>query len=180
MNKDKSMLPALLLIAGGLFVVYLVTGGIKQIAGGVKAVGTFLSDRVKKLFLLFGSSPAEVYPNLTTISFLGHNVLVNKKVAQNFINVDSEVKKSGIKYNFDVVQTYNWRVVTGYEGTNEISSHGFGIATDINPDRNPYRKDNKLITDIPSGIVAIFKKNNFAWGGDYKNIKDPMHFEVVV
>lgn len=78
---------------------------------------------------------------------------------------------------------YHCRAITGGKG---LSLHAFGIAVDINPHANPYRKDNMLITDMPQPMVRAIKairtkagQTVFRWGGDYRDIKDTMHFEVV-
>lgn len=54
-----------------------------------------------------------------------------------------------------------------------LSLHSYGIAIDIN------WKHNKVGTsgNIPKGVVDIFKAFGFKWGGDWKTVKDPMHFE---
>lgn len=60
---------------------------------------------------------------------------------------------------------------------------GLGIAVDINWDRNPYGK--RLITDMPrnmvEAILAIRTVNGeevWGWGGNYRNNKDAMHYEL--
>ncbi len=79
---------------------------------------------------------------------------------------------------------FNCRTITGGKGK---SLHSFGIAADINPASNPYRSDNRLITDMPAPMIRAIKairtqggKVVFRWGGDYRTVKDAMHFEVVV
>lgn len=76
---------------------------------------------------------------------------------------------------------YNCRKITG--GTN-WSLHAYGIAVDINARTNPYGK--RLITDMPFAMVEAIKaieskegEGIFRWGGDYRSVKDAMHFEVV-
>lgn len=78
---------------------------------------------------------------------------------------------------------FNCRPITG--GT-AFSLHAYGIAADINWNSNPYRKDNRLVTDMPKamvdGIKAIRTEEGaqvFRWGGDYNTVKDAMHFEIV-
>jgi hypothetical protein len=75
---------------------------------------------------------------------------------------------------------YNCRKITGGTG---YSLHAYGIALDINWQSNPYGP--KLITNMPSAMVndikAIRTKGGalvWRWGGDYKNNKDAMHYEV--
>ncbi|MEE8405593.1 MAG: M15 family metallopeptidase, partial [Acidimicrobiia bacterium] len=61
-------------------------------------------------------------------------------------------------------------------GTHQLSRHGLGLAIDINSAQNPYRADNRLITDMPAWFVDVWRSAGFCWGGDWKYAKDPMHF----
>lgn len=70
------------------------------------------------------------------------------------------------------------------------SLHAHGIAFDINPSRNRYRRASGPIqwgrqTDLPPELVADAEairtkagKRVFEWGGRWTNTKDPMHFEL--
>jgi hypothetical protein len=92
---------------------------------------------------------------------------------------------------------YNCRRITGGTG---YSLHAYGpgglfvfwsgvritsaIATDINSLANPYGP--RLVTDMPremvEAILAIRTNSGrqvFGWGGNYRNNKDAMHYEVV-
>ena len=79
---------------------------------------------------------------------------------------------------------FNWRKMTN---STAMSNHSFGVAVDINPGYNPYVSGTSSSTwnnapacyKIQGDIVAIWQKYGFYWGGDYKNIKDYMHFEYV-
>lgn len=78
---------------------------------------------------------------------------------------------------------YNCRRVTGGTG---YSLHAYGIALDINWQSNPYRTDAKLVTDMPTAMTNAIKRIRtvsgrqvWGWGGDYRTIKDAMHFEIV-
>lgn len=64
-------------------------------------------------------------------------------------------------------------------GSHQISRHGLGLAIDINPAKNPYRGDGRLITDMPSWFVDAWKDAGFCWGGDWAGAKDPMHFSWI-
>ncbi len=61
-------------------------------------------------------------------------------------------------------------------GSLRISRHTYGIAIDINAPRNPYRGDNKLITDFPDWWVQSFLDAGFCWGGLWVGSKDTMHW----
>ncbi|MBZ5735489.1 M15 family metallopeptidase [Nocardioides sp. TRM66260-LWL] len=58
-------------------------------------------------------------------------------------------------------------------GTTTLSNHSFGLAFDVNVPGN----QRGTVGQIDRGVVAIFKKWGFAWGGDW-NYTDPMHFEL--
>jgi hypothetical protein len=88
------------------------------------------------------------------------------------------------RYRYDLrpadTGAYNPRAITG--GTSP-SPHAWGIALDSNWQTNPYSK--RLIEDYPEGlpeaIKAIRTKGGwqvFQWGGDWRSVKDAMHWEL--
>ena len=58
-------------------------------------------------------------------------------------------------------------------GSTSLSNHSFGTALDMNVPGNL----RGTVGEMDRGVVAIFKKWGFAWGGDWK-YTDPMHFEL--
>ena len=58
-------------------------------------------------------------------------------------------------------------------GTTTLSNHSFGLALDLNVPGN----QRGTVGEMDRGVVAIFKKWGFAWGGDWR-YTDPMHFEM--
>ncbi len=58
-------------------------------------------------------------------------------------------------------------------GSTKLSNHSFGLALDINTPGN----QRGTVGEIDRGVVAVFKRWGFAWGGDW-NYTDPMHFEL--
>ena len=58
-------------------------------------------------------------------------------------------------------------------GTTTLSNHAFGLALDINAVEN----QRGTVGLIDRGVVAIFQKWGFTWGGDWR-YTDPMHFEL--
>jgi len=60
------------------------------------------------------------------------------------------------------------------EDTDHLSMHAWGLAFDINTPTNQRLTHG----DMDAGVVAIFKKWGFRWGGDWKGTPDPMHFEM--
>ncbi|HEX2153345.1 MAG TPA: M15 family metallopeptidase [Acidimicrobiia bacterium] len=57
-----------------------------------------------------------------------------------------------------------------------ISYHGMGAAIDVNSVTNPYRRDGRLITDMPDWYVDAWEEAGMCWGGSWNRVKDPMHF----
>lgn len=68
--------------------------------------------------------------------------------------------------------TYNHRKVRG--SATKWSNHAFGAAIDINAEENGFNVEG----NIPRPVIAAFKSEGFAWGGDYSGRPDPMHFEA--
>jgi len=60
------------------------------------------------------------------------------------------------------------------EDTDHLSMHAWGLAFDLNTPTNQRLTHG----DMDPGVVAIFKKWGFRWGGDWKDTPDPMHFEM--
>jgi hypothetical protein len=60
------------------------------------------------------------------------------------------------------------------EDSDHLSMHAWGLAFDINTVTNQRLSHG----DMDPGVVAIFKKWGFRWGGDWKDTPDPMHFEL--
>ncbi|HYF72567.1 MAG TPA: M15 family metallopeptidase [Nocardioides sp.] len=58
-------------------------------------------------------------------------------------------------------------------GSTKLSNHAFGLALDLNTLGN----QRGTVGEIDRGVVAIFKRWGFAWGGDW-SYTDPMHFEM--
>jgi hypothetical protein len=148
-----------------------------------------MTSRQKRLYQLLGNPDDRnfIKNNLVKIEFLGHKVLVHKKVWKYFNMVDIMIEKlkadDEIQYCFDVVQTYCNRQM---RGSKNKSLHSWGIAVDINPATNGYyigwqatEKGRHLWKrDIPLKVIQVFENNGFIWGGRWKTIKDFMHFEI--
>ncbi len=81
-----------------------------------------------------------------------------------------------IRYDVRLLGGYCSRAIRG--STTSPSNHSWGLAIDINSDRNPMVAG-KLITDMPAPMVLAWKSLGFGWGGDYKSRKDAMHFEFL-
>ena len=125
---------------------------------------------------IWGNPDASNYYSsyIVKVNFMGHNILWHKWAVYPLLQAQVELKK--INYDWKVLQTYNNRNI---RGSTRKSMHAWPLAFDVNPAQNPYRSDNKLITDIPQSMVVVLRKHGFAWGGAWRTLKDPMHFEYI-
>jgi hypothetical protein len=134
---------------------------------------------------MYGQNAEEVQRHLELVewSFGGHSAelpmtRVNgvsaalRKVTSQLIQLPG----SYARYLQPSAGSFNWRKVAGAD---ELSPHSFGIALDIALKysdywrwEQPYRWRNR----IPYGIVEIFERNGFIWGGKWYHY-DTMHFE---
>lgn len=144
------------------------------------------------------STPSCDYSRCGTVTFLASAVFdgaitlrVHPNTVDAFTALASVFRAWRYEFREKVGGTVSCRKITGGTGT---SLHAHGIAMDINPSVNAYRKTvgGGLIqwgrqTDMPTEMVkaveAIRTKNGkqvFEWGGRWTNVKDPMHFEIDV
>ena len=73
---------------------------------------------------------------------------------------------------------YAYRDVRG--STTTLSNHSSGTAIDLNATQHPLGKVGTFPNDKVPMIRALAKKYGLMWGGDYKNRKDEMHFEIAL
>ena len=150
-----------LFVGGGIFLYLIINGKIK--IGAEAVVGC---QNSKKISAFLGSPGAR----LTSYNFFGNEISVHEMLIPYLDNIQKEIKDKKINYDFADVQSYNNRSKRG----GGRSLHSWGIALDVNPDRNSQRGP----SDIPPEVIDIFKKNGFFWGGDWGGRdNDPMHFE---
>lgn len=71
---------------------------------------------------------------------------------------------------------YCFRPVRGT--TDKLSNHSSGTAIDLNATQHPLGKAGTFEAGKVPMIRALAKKYGLAWGGDYRNRKDEMHFEI--
>jgi hypothetical protein len=80
-------------------------------------------------------------------------------------------------------------------GQTAWSQHAYGLAVDVNPFQNPYHKGEVVLPELatsyldrgdvrvgmilPDGpVVRAFASVGWQWGGDYRSLKDFMHFSA--
>lgn len=61
-----------------------------------------------------------------------------------------------------------------------LSNHSSGTAIDLNATEHPLGKVGTFPNEKVPMIRALAKKYGLIWGGDYKNRKDEMHFEIAL
>lgn len=71
---------------------------------------------------------------------------------------------------------YCFRMVRGT--TDKLSNHSSGTAIDLNASKHPLAASGTFDSQKIPMIQALAKKYGLTWGGDYKNRKDEMHFEI--
>ena len=139
---------------------------------------------------IYGKTASEVQRNLTTIVWCPK--LVGQKLQISTVNdvykhlraVSAELDEHpDWKEYLKSSGTFNWRVV---HGSKQLSGHSFGIAIDLNTKYSNYWQWDCKCTDenvdltyknkIPQGIIDIFEKHGFIWGGKWYHY-DTMHFE---
>ena len=73
---------------------------------------------------------------------------------------------------------YCFRMVRGT--TDKLSNHSSGTAIDLNASKHPLGKVGTFPAEKVPMIRALAKKYGMKWGGDYRNRKDEMHFEIEI
>jgi hypothetical protein len=93
-------------------------------------------------------------------------------LADNFIAVFTDIQTAGLidKAN-DYSGIFATRPIRGY--SKFPSCHSWGIAIDLEATDNPLGSTGHM----DPGVIAIFKKHGFFWGGDFIHRHDPMHFQ---
>ncbi len=126
----------------------------------------------------FGRTYYQVEQSLVSWRLPGSNKIlrVHARVLPALLEAEASLNESlalGRSYGVYSAGSWVWRTVGG---TFRPSEHALGTAFDINPANNPYSRDNRLRTNLPSWFVAAFVDAGFCWGGDWVDVKDAMHF----
>ncbi len=92
----------------------------------------------------------------------------------------------------NTTEVFACRPVRGKKGW---SQHAYGLAVDLNPFQNPYRKGEVVLPELATSYldradarpgmaqpreeaVRAFAAIGWGWGGDYRSLKDYMHFSA--
>jgi len=102
----------------------------------------------------------------------GKTVMVSKQHQEQFQGFVTELEEQGYKIN----SLGGYANRQNVNNPNRKSEHAHGNAIDINPAQNPNGRT--LVTDMPDNISQLAKKWGLGWGGDWKSVKDAMHFSA--
>ncbi|GAA1403579.1 M15 family metallopeptidase [Catellatospora coxensis] len=92
----------------------------------------------------------------------------------------------------NTTEVFACRSVRGHQGW---SQHAYGLAVDLNPFQNPYQKGKVVLPELATSYldradarpgmalpreqaVQAFAAIGWKWGGDYRTLKDYMHFSA--
>jgi uncharacterized repeat protein (TIGR02543 family) len=117
---------------------------------------------------------------------------INYKLADSVKAIFKEIYGLDIKFPVITLSGYDYRRVSGKDPvtgkslpyTDILSHHSFGAAIDMNEDYNDLyigkdRRDRNSPYFIPQSVIDIFAKYGWAWGGNFKECKDTMHFQYL-
>jgi D-alanyl-D-alanine carboxypeptidase len=99
---------------------------------------------------------------------------MRKRVARLVDILIDECERRGYRFDRPQCGSFNCRPIGG---TNRPSNHSWGVAVDINWQRNPMSRP--LRTDMPSWMPKLWNRYGFAWGGNYSGTPDTMHYEFM-
>ncbi|MFC0243577.1 phage tail tape measure protein [Rhodopseudomonas telluris] len=114
-------------------------------------------------------APGQNLVQITTPS--GKKAWVHAAAAESFQGFVNELESSGYK-----IKDFGGHSYRNKRGGGGLSQHAYGNAIDINRDQNPFTRGG-LVTDMPQNVRDLAAKYGLSWGGDWKSVKDAMHFE---
>jgi len=138
----------------------------------------------------------KAYASAVGVQFMGLPVQIHKKVAPALRCVERYIERTctGPKERYTPRAIGGFRQANTYRG-GEISNHLFGIAIDIDPNRNPCcgcvapwpdhpacRSPAESVferTALPRCWIDAFERFGFYWLGRDPELRDTMHFEFL-
>ncbi len=115
------------------------------------------------------------------------SVTVNYKLENNVKAIFAEIYDLDIQFPVMALKGYSYRRISGPgipKSTPIMSHHSFGGAIDVNKPYNLFytRKDKRNPKSpyyIPRSVIDIFEKYGWAWGGNFEEGFDTMHFQYL-
>lgn len=166
-----------------LFATPYRTGKIEPVVGEgeIDEPGRIRLEQLLKA--TYGHSARTV--DLAKLRFFGFRIPVARRALPAFERVtrrlEAEVKKNPrlLKWLQPIGGTWQWRNIAR---SKSLSTHSWGIALDLNPERTEYwrwaRPREPIVwkNRTPQEIVDAFEAEGFVWGGRWLHY-DTMHFE---
>lgn len=142
------------------------------VGSAADAVGTFTYSVIGGGRIAPAAAWVRTHIATETMPIIG-SMTCNKAVFPQLRAALQEIQQVGLADKIHVGEYAGCYYPRFIAGTTTLSNHSFGLAFDINTPGN----QRGTVGEIDRGVVAIFKKWGFAWGGDW-NYTDPMHFEL--
>lgn len=174
------------------------TSDADKVKAGRKMLEDAIRYRTEKYgyFEGFGSKTWNAHPPkhyAKSTSFMGMSVQVHERIVPALKCVEAALKASGAGSEYHPRAMGGMRFRNTYRGV-EISNHVYGIAVDIEPDKNtccgcvkPWnehplcKQKDKTVWErmvMPRSWVETFEKYGFYWLG-HDVLQDTMHFEFL-
>jgi Phage tail lysozyme/D-alanyl-D-alanine carboxypeptidase len=118
---------------------------------------------------------AKIKDKLVEVDFNGTKVQIHTLAAGCLKGVADQVKD--VNYKIRMMGCYRFDSNNGSTNIGLRSYHTYGVACDINWDKNPFVSGKSAPYDMPEEYVKAFHDHGFTWGGYWSSVKDYMHFE---
>ena len=126
-----------------------------------------MSEQVERVF-----GPRCQERNFIPVVVFGKTIKFDRRGANQLLR--AAIAAYDVDYDVYDIGSFNCRrTVSG----RSWSIHSWAIAVDINPRQNPY-SSRGLITNMPRAFINAFKNEGFGWGGDWRSVKDAMHYSL--
>jgi hypothetical protein len=111
-------------------------------------------------------------------------VTVHERARPAFAAAIAEIEELGLGRHVTQFGTVNKRMCrdarTGSWKDGCISRHSYGIAADVRDFEDNVGWDDVVVTEPEvMGMIEVFKRNGFRWGGDFRSNFDPQHLEWI-
>lgn len=141
-------------------------------------------------------NPETAFSHAVSTRFFGLPLTIHRAVEPALRCVEKRIRKTCQRSTerYKPMALGGFRQANTYRG-GEVSNHLFGIAIDIDPDRNPCcgcvdpwpnhpacQGDAESVYDrtaLPRCWVQAFERYGFYWLGDDPDLRDTMHFEFL-
>lgn len=166
-----------------LFTVPYQPGPIEKVVGEgeLDEPGRIRLEQLLKA--TYGESPRHV--RLGKLRWFGTRVPVHERALPAFERAAARVAQATrenpklLRWLEPLGGTWQWRTIAR---SRSLSTHSWGIAIDLNPERTHYwrwaipREPIRWKNTVPQEIVDAFEAEGFVWGGRWLHY-DTMHFE---